>query len=294
MRTVFMGRSRGIDDSNEAMRYRTTMTVMLIASVLLTLFCLRLGMSIPVVLVFFALYFALATAITRMRAELGSPVHDLHFSGPDMMISKAIGSRRLLPGDLTGLSFMWFFNRAYRGHVMPHQLEGFKLAERSGASNKKMLIGILLAIFLATPISFWAYLHAGYKLGGPFGYSSQPFTRLQGWLYNPTAPDHAATAAMGVGLLSTIFLAAMRMRFIWWSLHPAGFAVSSSWSMNVFWSSIFVSWAIKLIILKMGGLKLHRQSIPFFLGLILGEFVVGSVWSIRNVVFQVPSYRILF
>ena len=74
----------------------------------------------------------------------------------------------------------------------------------------------------------------------------------------------------------------------------AGFAVSSSWSMNVFWSSIFVSWAIKLIILRMGGLKLHRQSIPFFLGLVLGEFVVGSVWSIRNVVFQVPSYRILF
>jgi hypothetical protein len=60
------------------------------------------------------------------------------------------------------------------------------------------------------------------------------------------------------------------MRFIWWSLHPAGFAVSSSWSMNVLWSSIFISWAIKFAILKIGGLKLHRQSIPFFLGLILG------------------------
>jgi len=294
LRTVFMGRSRGIDDSDEAMRYRTTITILLLASALLMLFCLRLGMSITVILVFFILYFALATAITRMRAELGSPVHDLHFSGPDMMISRAMGSRRLIPGDLTGLSFLWFFNRAYRGHVMPHQLEGFKLAERSGASNKKMMIGILIAIVLATPISFWAYLHAGYKLGGPYGYASQPFARLQGWLYNPTPPDHVATTAMGVGLLSTIFLAAMRMRFIWWSLHPAGFAVSSSWSMNVFWSSIFVSWGIKLAILKMGGLKLHRQSIPFFLGLVLGEFVVGSAWSIRKVVFQVPSYQILF
>ena len=229
-----------------------------------------------------------------MRAELGSPVHDLHFSGPDMMISKAMGSRKLSPGNLTGLSFLWFFNRAYRGHPMPHQLDGFKLAERSGANNRKMLTAIILAIFLAAPVSFWAYLHAGYKLGGPFGYASQPFDRLQGWLYNPTPPDNAATVAMGVGFVSTIFLAAMRMRFIWWLLHPAGFAVSSSWSMNVFWASIFISWAIKLVILKMGGLKLHRQSIPFFLGLVLGEFVVGSLWSIRNVVFQVPSYRILF
>lgn len=293
-RTVFMGRSRGIDDSDEAMPYRTTITILLLASALLMLFCLRLGMSVFVILAFFILYFALATAITRMRAELGSPVHDLHFSGPDMMISRAMGSRRLIPGDLTGLSFLWFFNRAYRGHVMPHQLEGFKLAERSGASNKKMMLGILIAIVLATPISFWAYLHAGYKLGGPYGYASQPFARLQGWLYNPTPPDHAATAAMGVGLLSTLFLATMRMRFIWWLLHPAGFAVSSSWSMNVFWSSIFISWGIKLTILKMGGLKLHRQSIPFFLGLVLGEFVVGSAWSIRKVVFQVPSYQILF
>jgi hypothetical protein len=64
--------------------------------------------------------------------------------------------------------------------------------------------------------------------------------------------------------------------------------------MNVFWGSIFISWAIKFAILRLGGLKLHRQSIPFFLGLVLGEFVVGSIWSIRGVVFGVDSYRILF
>ncbi len=294
IKTAILGRSRGLDDSDEAMRYRTTIIVMLAAMALLTLFCLRLGMSVPVILIFLVLYFALSTAITRMRAELGSPVHDLHFSGPDMMITKAIGTRGLSPGNLTGLSFLWFFNRAYRGHVMPHQLEGFKLAERSGASNRKMLIGIMLAGIIATPISFWAYLHAGYKIGGPFGYSSRPFTALQGWMYNPTSPDYAAAGAMGVGLISTIFLAAMRMRFIWWLFHPAGFAVSSSWSMNVFWGSIFISWAIKFTILRLGGLKLHRQSIPFFLGLILGEFVIGSIWSIRGVVFGVASYRILF
>ncbi|MBD3181006.1 hypothetical protein GF312_01870 [Candidatus Poribacteria bacterium] len=294
LKTAILGSSKGMDDSQEAMKYRTTVITMLIALSLLFMFCLRLGMSIPVIIAFFVLYYALSTAITRMRAELGSPVHDLHFSGPDMMITKSLGARRLSPGNLTGLSFLWFFNRAYRGHVMPHQLEGFKLAERSGANNRKMLIAMVLAIILATPISFWAYLHSGYKIGGPYGYASQPFTRLQGWLYNPTSPDYAATSAMGFGMLSTIFLAFMRMRFIWWILHPAGYAVSSSWSMNVFWSSIFVSWAIKLTILKFGGLKLHRQSIPFFLGLVLGEFVIGSIWSIRGVALHIPFYQILF
>ncbi|HGJ66126.1 TPA: hypothetical protein ENS27_12195 [bacterium] len=279
---------------SDAMSYKTAFFGILLANILIVIFCIRLGMSIPLILAFFILYFALSTAITRMRAELGSPVHDLHFSGPDMIITKPLGSRVFSPGDLTGLSFLWFFNRAYRGHVMPHQLEGFKLAERSGADNKKMMFAILFTIILATPISIWAYLHAGYKQGGPSGYGFQPFDRLQNWLYNPTQPDIASGIGVGVGLVSSIVLASMRMRFIWWSLHPAGFAVSSSWSMNVFWSSVFISWAIKYFILKIGGLKLHRQSIPFFLGLILGEFVIGSIWSLRGVIFHVPSYLILF
>lgn len=291
---ALFGKSYEIDDSSEAMSYRTVILIMLIAIILLTLFCVRLGMSVPMILGFFVLYFALSTAITRMRAELGSPVHDLHFSGPDMIITKTFGSKRFSPGNLTGLSFLWFFNRAYRGHPMPHQLEGFKLAERSNASYKKMMIAILLATLVSAPVSIWAYLHAGYRQGGPSGYGWQPFDRLQSWLYSPTQPDIATGIAIVLGIISTIFLSSMRMRFIWWSLHPAGFAVSSSWSMNVFWSSIFISWAIKYGILKIGGLKLHRKSIPFFLGLILGEFIVGSIWSLRGVIFHVPSYLILF
>jgi hypothetical protein len=166
---------------------------------------------------------------------------------------------------------------------MPHQLEGFKLAEASGSDNKKVLIGIVLAAFLAAPVSFWAYLHMAYKIGrdgGPIEYAPMVFNRLQGWLYSPTQPDYAATTAMVVGLVFTVFLSAMRMRFTLWSFHPAGFAVSSSWLMSVFWSSIFISWVIKLAMLKLGGLKLHRRSIPFFLGLILGEFVVRGAWAI--------------
>ncbi|MBM3212063.1 hypothetical protein FJZ33_07580 [Candidatus Poribacteria bacterium] len=86
----------------------------------------------------------------------------------------------------------------------------------------------------------------------------------------------------------------MRVKFFWWPFHPAGYAVSSSWSMNVFWFSIFLSFFIKWIILKSGGIKLHRQAIPFFLGLILGEFIVGSVWSIIGVSIHRPMYRFLY
>ena len=64
--------------------------------------------------------------------------------------------------------------------------------------------------------------------------------------------------------------------------------------MNVFWFSIMLSFFAKWIILKMGGIKAHRQAIPFFLGLILGEFIVGGVWSIIGIAMHRPMYRFLY
>jgi hypothetical protein len=80
------------------------------------------------------------------------------------------------------------------------------------------------------------------------------------------------------------------MRFFWWPFHPAGYAITTSWGMNIIWSCLFFSWLIKSVILKYGGLKIHRQAIPFFLGLILGEFTVGSLWTIIGIVFGVQTY----
>ncbi len=80
------------------------------------------------------------------------------------------------------------------------------------------------------------------------------------------------------------------MRFVWWSFHPAGFAISTSWGMNVPWGCLFMSWLIKLIILKYGGPVKYRMISPLFLGLILGEFTIGSTWSIIGIIAGVPPY----
>ena len=283
-----------LPDADEPMKYRTALAGIIGGMIILILFCRQAGMSIWVAVVFFLLYFALSTAITRMRAELGSPVHDLHFSGPDMIMTTALNTRRFTPNDLTIMSFFHFFNRAYRSHPMPHQLEAFKLAERSGMNNKRLLWALLIAAGLGILISSWAYLDAAYRYGGKTGYAWRPFGNLERWLSNPSPPDYPATAAIFIGFLTTTILYSMRTRFFWWAFHPAGFAVSSSWSMNLFWSSILISWLIKLIILKYGGVKLHRKVIPFFLGLILGEFVVGGVWTLRGALFHTATYKFLF
>lgn len=92
--------------------------------VALVALCAQQGMSWWLASLFFAGYFLIAIGITRIRAQLGSPVHDLHFAGPDRMLLFVLGSKNLSTRDLCFLTIFGGFNRAYRGHPMPHMLEG--------------------------------------------------------------------------------------------------------------------------------------------------------------------------
>jgi hypothetical protein len=54
---------------------------------------------------------------------------------------------------------------------------------------------------------------------------------------------------------------------------------------------MFVAWLLKSLILRYGGMNVYRQALPFFLGLILGDFVTGAAWSIVGTVLHVSLFR---
>ena len=296
----FWGRGE-LEDADEPMSYRGAIIALVLASIFLALFCYKAGMSLGVIFAFFGLYLALSTAISRMRAELGSPMHDLHYTGPEEIMAAAVGTRKLGAGNLTMFSFFWFFTRNFDCHPMPHQLEGFKLAERVKMKSDRFLLAILLAIGVGIISQFWALLSISYKFGATSGmswvpmiYGSEPWNRLQNWLVNPTPSNLPAVAFTGVGLLFSVFLFLMQMKFLWWPFYPAAYAaVSGSWAISHIWFSLWLAWLIKLIVLKYGGVKSHRRAIPFFLGLILGEFIVGSLWTILGASLNIVTYGIL-
>ena len=285
---------------DEPMAPRTVLLAFIAGIAFLTFFCLRTGMSLWAILVFFGLYFAFSTAVSRMRAELGSPMHDLHYTGPERVMVAAVGTRRLGPNNLSMFSFFWFFTRTFDSHPMPHQLEGFKLASTSGIRSRFMLFAILIALFVGILSQFWALISVPYRLGAlhemsrvPIIYGSEPWTQLQKWLTNPLAPDYWAVGFTGIGLLFALFLMLMRMKFFWFPFHPAAYAtVCGSWAVNYIWFSLGVVWLLKLVLLKYGGRNAHRKAMPFFLGLILGQFTVGSLWTILGMVFNIPTYGI--
>jgi hypothetical protein len=96
---------------------------------------------------------------------------------------------------------------------------------------------------------------------------------------NPEPPDAERLTLLGVGAVVMSALTLLRYRVSWWPLHPIGFAVASSGTYvryTVF--SVFLAWAIKALILRLGGVTLYRRCRPFFLGVLVG-YTSGIVLS---------------
>jgi hypothetical protein len=44
--------------------------------------------------------------------------------------------------------------------------------------------------------------------------------------------------------------------------------------------SVFLAWLAKRTTLRYGGIRAYRAALPFFLGLILGDYVVPALWGV--------------
>jgi len=294
---AILGKPGELTHIREAMSYRMAFTGLGLGLVALIVFSLAAGMSLAMALLFFIVYFIICFVVTRIRAELGSPVHDFHTMGPDLMITSMMGSRGVADRDLGMLALYWWFNRAYRSHPMPHQMEALKLSDRAHLDSRRMVVAIMLAAAVGGFVSMWVFIHLGYQLGtaskfwSGYWYGYEIYNRLQGWIESPTPPNVQANWAILMGMLFSVFLMAMRARFFWWPFHPIGYAVSGSWSINLVWVPLFISWLLKLLVLRYGGLPAYRKALPFFFGLILGECAIGPLWSAVGIILGVPTYN---
>jgi hypothetical protein len=47
--------------------------------------------------------------------------------------------------------------------------------------------------------------------------------------------------------------------------------------MDSLWFPILLGWAAKRTIIRYGGLRLYREALPFFIGLIIGDYAISSL-----------------
>ena len=297
VRTAFLG-AKEIDESREAVGYRTAILGACLGLVLLGAFAYQMGMSPAVIVTFFLFYFFFALITSRIRAELGFPTHDMHVMPPQNLIMTAAGTQQLAPGDLVGFSLFYWFNRTYASHPSPHDLEALKLAERADISARGIFWAAAIAGAFAMPIGFWMLLHTYFRLGGAtskmevwaLGFGGETWNSLADWLQHPLPANPVAMGFVGAGLAGAALLAWLRIRFLWFPFHPLAYALANSWGVSQLWMPLLIGSTAKFLVFRFGGLRLYRRSAPFFLGLILGEITVGSLWTIVGIALGIPTY----
>jgi hypothetical protein len=84
----------------------------------------------------------------------------------------------------------------------------------------------------------------------------------------------------------------MRRRFLWWPLHPIGYLLGATYPPYHLWSSIFFGWLAKYLVLRLGDIKRYRRMLPFFMGVVVGEYAMIGIWTILGVFTGVGYYAL--
>ncbi|MGC9318541.1 MAG: DUF6785 family protein [Armatimonadota bacterium] len=289
-----LGESSEVDDSDEPMSYRAALVGAVGGFALLVAFGNVFGMTVWYAIGFFTVYFVTSLVVTRIRAELGPPAHDLPYASPGEIIIGLGGTTSVSKHDRALSAMFLWFTRGYRTHPMPVQLEGFKMAERIGADQRSILTSTWMAYLLGIVTTFWGMLYSYYRWGEatamirgesvPFG--NQAYRKLQSWLTVPTAADYRGMAFIVGGVAFTALLNWGKLTYPWWPLYPVGFALQGGWMMRHIWFGLLVVWLAKTAMLRYGGGDIYRRAAPFFMGLALGEFTMASIWSLYGIAFQ--------
>ena len=286
--------------SDEPIHERYTWLGLLIGILVLVTFSYLAGLRLIVGIIFISLFLFYMIGLTRIRSEGGVIWNFGPYINPPQLIVHVAGSRLLNPRDLTILAYFQWFNLDYRCAVMPHQLEGLRIGKVSKIETRSMLGIIVLAMIVGIIAAYWNILRMYYIKGAGTPYVNSwrtnmgliPYRQLQNWLDFPTDIGFSSLPFISGGILATFLLMFLRTHFLWWPIHPIGYAVGHSFNMDLIWTPMFVSWCLKKVILQYGGIRLYRKAMPFFIGLLLGDYLSGSIFSLIGTLLDIPMYRV--
>jgi hypothetical protein len=286
-------------DKKEPLSPRAALIGFVLGFAFLCGFGVWIGLSLWLAVAFLAIYILLMLTLSRIRAEAAVPSTELVWVNPQNMLTTLLGTSNLSHSQLTGIAEFSWFNTDYRAAAMPHEIESFKALDMAGARLAPIVWCIVIAAVVALLASYVFDLQLYYANGAGTpkvnGFHTakgmEPWNDLQQWWDNPRPPNPAAVLAMIFGILMTVLLTALRSTWVGFPLHPAGYVLNTSFAMEFFWADFIVAWTCKVFVLRYGGMKAYRRVLPFFLGLILGDFVTGSAWSIVGVLLNLNLYR---
>lgn len=282
-----VGGAAGEDDDNEIMSYRAAMFGALAGVGGMSAWLWQAGFPVLIapIVVFIALIILLG--LTRAVAEGGVPILSPAIVPAGVLVSH-IGVPVLGTAGTIAAGYTLIWVGELLVFMMAPLANGLRLGSEVSNGRRRLFWAMVVAILVTLVASVWFTLHLAYKFGG---------VNLSGQFFGPSFPTYPSRFAVQqlkdmigpsvggwlwtlMGGVSMGLLLFARQRLTYWPLHPLGFAVSAGWTMGVIWSSIFLAWALKGLILKYGGASVYQKTKPFFMGMVLGQFTIGGLWLV--------------
>lgn len=273
-------------DSDEPMSYRWAYIGLIASLCGLVAWCVAAGMRPVVAVTVLLISLTYMVAATRIRAETGNA----WLFGPDIdaykLMTTTFGTTVYTAADLTVLAYLRSAIASFdlRCISMPHQADALRMADQVGQGKRRLARVLVLAIVLGTIVSFAIALMVWYNQGAGAktdawrtSMGRLPFDQLKDTLATPVHTDVSGSCAVATGFVFTGLLMLARSLFTWWPLHPVGYAIANTITMNQVWLPFFIAWVAKTTVLRYGGIRLYRATLPFAYGVIMGDFIAGGL-----------------
>ena len=186
----------------------------------------------------------------------------------------------------------------FRESLLPSVFHAGKAGQN--INNKRVvLVGILLTLILSVAVSYVAMLALCYKYGvrelqldWAIRTTVTVTENIKNLIETASAPGHWVLVFSAAGAVVMLVLVACYHRLVWWPIHPIGYLTAYSMGMTILWFSFFVGWLANALCMRYGGVGLFKKMRLFFIGLVIGDFLMGGTWAILGL-FGDAAYLVL-
>jgi len=168
--------------------------------------------------------------------------------------------------------------------LMPSMFHAAKASEK--ARNRLWILAAIgAALLLGVAVSFIAMLALGYRYGFrelQLEWATETtlatYSNIQHLLDAPSGANPWVLSFASAGAVAMVCLVVCYYRFPWWPIHPLGYLAAYSAAMKVLWFSILLGWLANHLCLRYGGTVFFRRLRLLFMGLILGDLLMGGMF----------------
>jgi hypothetical protein len=282
---------RSADDERGLLSYRTAVWIVIFAFLYLTGWLMRTGMDLVVALLFLGVSFVLYMGMAKIIAMAGLVAVKAPTEAGDMVAS-FLGTTRFDAPTRLSLNMMMAVNDVYKGFTMPAAATAARLGEEVPRSQHTIGKAIILGGLIALLVGIAWNIHMGYQDGAQnYEYwsfnvaNTDPYNNTVVQALNPKGTQWAPVRYLFLGALIVAVLSAALYRFSWWPIHPIGFTVASTWTIEVSAFSLFLAWFLKMVVLKVGGIQLYRRSQVLVLGAMAGYSLGIGIGILVDIIF---------